>query len=95
MVLHRISHKEHYVRAQLLGLWYDKYTYTYRPRSPEGSKYKYSNCLHAETLEPLGTGAVLHLEKSYQPEGCRAPINIGNTVSGKRLGADDDGYPVW
>lgn len=75
--------KEHAARAMLLSgpwggnLWYDAATNAYRPRSPEGSNYKYSGCLDAGTLEPLDKGEALMRE---------GEAGIGNTVSSKRLG---------
>lgn len=65
----------HQARAVLLGLVYDKLTHMYRPLSPEGSKYKYTNCLYADTLEPVPKGAARDEEmKRYRK----------NVVSGTR-----------
>lgn len=76
----QLTSSEHYARASLLGKWYDSKTNTYRDRSPEGSHYKYSNCLCADTLEPLHKGTVLMRER----EAYRNKAN--NSVTKERLG---------
>lgn len=78
-----MTDQEHAARAMLLAptmggnLWYDAATNAYRPRSPGGHAYKYSDCLDAETLEPLEKGEALRREKA---------LGIKNTVSSRRLG---------
>ena len=78
-----LTHEEHVARAVLLAgnhggnLWYDAYTNAYRPRSPGGHAYKYSGCIDADTLEPLGKGEALARERK---KGCK------NTVTSKRIG---------
>lgn len=74
--------EEHQARAMLLGKVYDSATHTYRPLSPEGSKYKYTDCLHADTLRVMEKGEVRDIEREN---------SIGNVVSGRRT----PGAPHW
>lgn len=91
--------KEHAARALFLKnnkgeqLWFDAATNSYRPRSPEGSAYKYSGCLDADTLRPLKEGEALRRQQNYTPfsgSGGMGWKGISNTVSNKRLGLTDD-----
>ena len=66
---------EHQARAILLGRVYDSLTHMYRPLSPGGHKYKYTDCLFADTLEPVPKGAAREFEKEK---------NRNNVVSGNR-----------
>lgn len=72
-----MTNEEHAARAMLMGLWFDAAIRAYRPRSPEGSKYKYTSCLDADYLEPLGVGDAMRRERDK---------GISNTVSRRRLG---------
>jgi hypothetical protein len=70
-----LSNEEHMARALLLGRVFDMLTHTYRYLSPEGSKYKYTDCLHADTLEVMPKGSVRDIEQEHRK---------GNIVSGLR-----------
>ncbi len=72
---------EHNARAMVLNMFYDKYTNSYRFRSPEGSNYTYSGSLDASTLAELPRGEVRDREKRHFGHSGK-----GNTVSNIRLG---------
>lgn len=72
---------EHNARAMVINMFYDKYTNTYRFKSPEGSNYSYSGSLDADTLEELPRGVTRQREKDHFKHSGK-----GNTVSNKRLG---------
>lgn len=77
-----LTAEEHQARALLLGKVYDSLTHMYRPLSPEGSKYKYTDCLYADTLEPVPKGAAREIEVEKRK---------GNIVSGTRT----PGFKKW
>lgn len=82
-----LSNEQHQARALLLGKVFDMLTHTYRPLSPEGSKYKYSDCLHADTLEVMPKGSVKAIEME------KRKLNV---VSGLRTpGAKNHRIPKW
>lgn len=76
---------EHQARAIFLGLVYDSLTHMYRPLSPGGHKYKYTDCLFADTLEPVPKGAAREIEEEKRK---------GNVVSGNRTPGYKKPVPV-
>lgn len=92
-----LSVEQHQARAMLLGRVYDKLTHTYRYLYPEGSKYKYTDCLHADTLEVMEKGAVRAIEWDHgrtnvvsgtRTPGARThrPVRAGHPKFGRIVG---------
>lgn len=81
---HRMLTAEQYAAKGMLiagDLVYDRYTHTYRGRSPEGSNYTYSRCIDADTLEPVEGVVVRAMERLHFGHHGKT-----NSVTEKRMG---------